>query len=423
MNIFSPLNQFEVNSLISLSVQLFDTYNLSITNFSLYAILVVVTLLGVHLLGNNEVKLVPSKWSIALEASYASFNSMVKEQIGSLNEVYLPLIYSLFFYVLIGNLISNVPYSFAVNASAVSTLGLSVTIFIGVTILSLSLNGISFFSFFIPSGTPLYLVRAPHEAFVFIKILSDFSCIFDPSKKDACCAQSRPTNLISSMGWIADLRVFLGRGLPHLELEPYRNSHVEVNKPVTYYRLQYKGSILSIILRYYFGYAENYGTRILGSQAPKRSFPTESSEKINKQATKTIWTLNVKQSQLRDSTASISSTLNVSRILRERSYHTSATLSTKGNSTSSLNVETIDINLKKPAIKVKPSKAAKKVGVSTIVRKHLNQNSNTNTKFYNLLQIIANPLFLEECYIEIKKKPGNMTKGVDNSTLDGINKQ
>ena len=54
-----------------------------------------------------------------------------------------------FFFVLIGNLVSNVPYSFAINASAVVTLGLSVTIFMGVTILSLYKHGIKFFSFFI----------------------------------------------------------------------------------------------------------------------------------------------------------------------------------------------------------------------------------------------------------------------------------
>jgi F-type H+-transporting ATPase subunit a len=83
---------------------------------------------------------------------------LVKDQIGSLNEVYVPFIYSIFFFVLIGNLISNVPYSFAINASAVVTLGLSVTIFMGVTILSLSKHKLKFFSYFIPSGTPLALV-------------------------------------------------------------------------------------------------------------------------------------------------------------------------------------------------------------------------------------------------------------------------
>ena len=96
---------------------------------------------------------------------------MVREQIGSLSEIYFPFIYSLFFFILIGNLISNVPYSFAVNASAIATLGLSFTIFIGVTILSLSIHGIKFFSYFIPNGTPLQLI----PLIVLIEIVSYFA--------------------------------------------------------------------------------------------------------------------------------------------------------------------------------------------------------------------------------------------------------
>jgi F-type H+-transporting ATPase subunit a len=96
---------------------------------------------------------------------------MVKDQIGSLNEVYIPFIYSIFFFILIGNLISNVPYSFAITASAVVALGLSVTIFMGVTILSLYKHGLKFFSFFIPSGTPLALV----PLIVLIEVVSYFA--------------------------------------------------------------------------------------------------------------------------------------------------------------------------------------------------------------------------------------------------------
>lgn len=96
---------------------------------------------------------------------------MVRDQIGSLNEVYIPFIYSIFFFVLIGNLISNVPYSFAINASVIVTLGLSVTIFMGVTILSLSKHKLKFFSYFIPSGTPLALV----PLIVLIEVVSYFA--------------------------------------------------------------------------------------------------------------------------------------------------------------------------------------------------------------------------------------------------------
>jgi F-type H+-transporting ATPase subunit a len=156
--ILSPLNQFEVTSLIGLNAPILGHLNLSLTNLGLYSLIVLFVVIGLHYYGNNESNLIPSKWSISLESSYASLSSMVREQIGTHSEIYLPFVYSLFFFILIGNLISNVPYSFAVTASGVVSLGLSVTIFIGVTILALSIHRIKFFSFFIPSGTPLALV-------------------------------------------------------------------------------------------------------------------------------------------------------------------------------------------------------------------------------------------------------------------------
>nr|AEF33914.1 ATP synthase subunit 6 [Flammulina velutipes] len=156
--LFSPLSQFEVYQLIGLDLSILGNIYLSLTNLSLYATLVLLSVISLHFYANNDFNLVPNKGSIALETSFASLSSMVRNQIGGLNEAYIPFIYTLFFFVLFGNLISNIPYSFAINASAIVTLGLSLTIFLGVTILSLSKHGIKFFSFFIPGGTPLALV-------------------------------------------------------------------------------------------------------------------------------------------------------------------------------------------------------------------------------------------------------------------------
>ena len=169
--IFSPLSQFEVLSLIGFNAPILNYLNLSLTNLGLYTILALCTIVGLHTYGDNEFKLIPNKWSIAFESSFQSLSTMVRDQIGSLNEVYIPFIYSIFFFVLIGNLISNVPYSFAINASVIVTLGLSVTIFMGVTILSLSKHKLKFFSYFIPSGTPLALV----PLIVLIEVVSYFA--------------------------------------------------------------------------------------------------------------------------------------------------------------------------------------------------------------------------------------------------------
>jgi F-type H+-transporting ATPase subunit a len=67
-------------------------------------------------------------------------------------------IYSLFFFVLFANLVGNIPYSFVITTSAIVCLSLSFTIFLGVTILGISIHNLNLFSFFIPVGTPLILV-------------------------------------------------------------------------------------------------------------------------------------------------------------------------------------------------------------------------------------------------------------------------
>lgn len=152
----SPLEQFEVTNLISVNAPIFGYLNLTLSNLGLYSLLLFIISIGIHYLGNNEAKILPSKWSIGLESLYTTINTMVKEQLGK--EIYLPFIYSLFFYILIANLLGNIPYSYATTTSIIVTIGFSFTILTGVTILGLSIHKTEFFSYFVPSGTPLALV-------------------------------------------------------------------------------------------------------------------------------------------------------------------------------------------------------------------------------------------------------------------------
>lgn len=153
----SPLSQFTVTSFLALDVPLFGL-NFTLTNLGFYAILTVVIALGLHVLSHNEGRLLPSRWSIAMESSYVSLLSMVKDQIGSRNEQYLPLIYGLFWFIIVSNLMGNVPYSYALGTSVVVSLGLSFIVWIGVTVLAIYIHRVHFFSYFVPAGTPLALV-------------------------------------------------------------------------------------------------------------------------------------------------------------------------------------------------------------------------------------------------------------------------
>jgi len=56
----SPLEQFEVLSLINISVPVLGYFNIALTNLGLYSLIVLFLVIGLHLAGNNEGKLVPS---------------------------------------------------------------------------------------------------------------------------------------------------------------------------------------------------------------------------------------------------------------------------------------------------------------------------------------------------------------------------
>ena len=82
---------------------------------------------------------------------------MVREQIGSHSEEYFPLVYSVFFFIIIANLTGNIPYNFTIGTSIIVSLGLSITVFIAVTVIGITKHKLTFFSYFIPAGTPLPL--------------------------------------------------------------------------------------------------------------------------------------------------------------------------------------------------------------------------------------------------------------------------
>ena len=86
----SPLEQFEVTNILSIQFPILGYLTLTVTNLALYSVIVLIVTLGLHYLGNNESKLIPSKWSIAFESLYTTLSTIVKDQIGSQNERYFP---------------------------------------------------------------------------------------------------------------------------------------------------------------------------------------------------------------------------------------------------------------------------------------------------------------------------------------------
>jgi len=136
----NPLSSFGIEKLLSLDINLFDLH-LYITNNSFYLGLSVFLLSilliqpKVHVSGNS---LVPSNLALLGESIHASLLNMARNTAGT--QAMLPFLLALFGVIMMANLVSNVPYNYASTSALTLTLGLSFTVFIGVTLLAVSIK-------------------------------------------------------------------------------------------------------------------------------------------------------------------------------------------------------------------------------------------------------------------------------------------
>lgn len=153
--ISSPLEQFAIISLVPLH---FGNLYFSFTNSALYMFLAtgLVSLLC-YLVTIRGGQLVPSRWQSVVEMIFQFVKSLVEEQIGPHGRKYFPLVFTTFLFLLSANLIGMIPYSFTATSHLVVTFGLSLSLFIGITIVGFQHHGLHFFSFLLPKGAPLIL--------------------------------------------------------------------------------------------------------------------------------------------------------------------------------------------------------------------------------------------------------------------------
>lgn len=164
----TPLEQFEIKTLIGLWSSILNISFINITSFTLYVILI----LSIYYIINiYNLKWKLTNWNIWIEALYTTILNMINNQIGSKGLPFFPLIYTLFIFILLGNMISMIPYNFAINAQLIFTISLSINIWIGLTILGLIKHKWEYFGLFVPSGTSLPLV----PFLVLIEIISNIA--------------------------------------------------------------------------------------------------------------------------------------------------------------------------------------------------------------------------------------------------------
>ena len=120
---------------------------------------------------------IPGRWQILAELSYEFIARLVSDNIGKDGKPYFSFIFTIFMFVLFGNFLGMLPYSFTFTSHIAVTLSMALVIFVLVTVIAFFKHGIRFFSFFLPAGVPIFL--AP--LMIVIEVISYFTRPFSLS--------------------------------------------------------------------------------------------------------------------------------------------------------------------------------------------------------------------------------------------------
>ena len=150
----SPLAQFEIKQLIPMQIGDLDA---SFTNSSLFMVLTVLGVSAFLVLGMRKNAHTPGRWQSMAELSYMFIANLMKDTVGNEGRAYFPFIFTVFMFVLFGNLLGMMPYSFTFTSHIVVTFTMALFVFIGVTIIALVKHKMHFFTFFMPPGVPMYM--------------------------------------------------------------------------------------------------------------------------------------------------------------------------------------------------------------------------------------------------------------------------
>jgi len=157
-----PLDQFKIEPIYPLHIGGVDV---SFTNSALFMTAAVALISALVILGSRKAEMVPGRWQSLGEMAYEFIANMIDETVGKEGQEYFPFVFSLFMFILFGNVLGLIPYGFTFTSHIIVTFALAALVFIGVTIIGIVRHGFHFLSLFVPHGVPkvLLLLLVPIE--------------------------------------------------------------------------------------------------------------------------------------------------------------------------------------------------------------------------------------------------------------------
>ena len=148
----SPIHQFEINKLIPFKPFGVDA---SFTNSSLYMVLALGIISFFLISAMRQGSLVPGRVQSMAELVYKFVADTVRENVGEDGMKFFPLVFSLFIFVLVLNLLGMIPIpgiTFTVTSHIIVTAALALLVIGIVVAYGIYEHGLGFFKLFVPTG-------------------------------------------------------------------------------------------------------------------------------------------------------------------------------------------------------------------------------------------------------------------------------
>ena len=159
-----PIEQFQLHKLFTIGH--IGNQEIAFTNSSAY-MFGAVALISLLMIGTGR-KLVPGRLQSVAEISYEFVANTIRSTAGKEGMKFFPLVFSLFMFVTVSNIVGVIPYNFTVASHLIVTAALAVLVFLTVLIYGFYKNGLRFLKLFVPSGIPIAIL----PLVVFIEVFS-----------------------------------------------------------------------------------------------------------------------------------------------------------------------------------------------------------------------------------------------------------
>ena len=144
---FSPLEQFEILPIFQIPFVF--------TNASL---ILLIGLVYLYIFSCIKTKFIPTRFQQIFEIIFAITIELTYSSIGKAGKNFISLIFVVFFFILLCNLIGMVPYSFTVTSHLIITFTLALTIYLGFNLIAIKKHKLNFLNLLLPSGASIALV-------------------------------------------------------------------------------------------------------------------------------------------------------------------------------------------------------------------------------------------------------------------------